>query len=154
MALQWKKCSWYISVNQFISAMTTLSVWHGNEYDNVDIFGLGRIDLLRCCCCRVKVRSHCTFRPIDFHSYPCECVRAETQACHITTVAASNEILHVQSNRGLSTGLATANTYKTRCCEQVKHAAAVQYSVHDWPVADLFRWSWGRWRVSESTLHC
>jgi len=26
-----------------------------------------------------------------------------------------------------STGFATANTYTTRCCEQVRHAAAVQY---------------------------
>jgi len=24
--------------------MTTLSVWHGDGYDNVDIFGLGGID--------------------------------------------------------------------------------------------------------------
>ncbi len=23
--------------------------WHGNVYDNVNVFGLGRIDLLRCC---------------------------------------------------------------------------------------------------------
>jgi len=28
-----------------------------------------------------------------------------------------------------STGLATANTYKTHCCEQVRHAAAVQNSI-------------------------
>jgi len=26
-----------------------------------------------------------------------------------------------------SMGLATADTYTTRCCEQVRHAAAVQY---------------------------
>jgi len=29
-----------------------------------------------------------------------------------------------------------------------------QYHIHELPVADLSRWSWGRWRVSESTLHC
>jgi len=38
------------------------------------------------------------------------------------------------------------------CCEQVRHAAAVQYSIHELPVADLYRWSWERWSVSESTL--
>jgi len=32
----------------------------------------------------------------------------------------------------------------------VRHTAAV----HDLPVADLDRWSWGRWRVSESVLRC
>jgi len=26
------------------------SVWHGNEYYNVDMICLGRINLLRCCC--------------------------------------------------------------------------------------------------------
>ncbi len=25
--------------------------WHGNVHDNVNVFGLGGIDLLRCCCC-------------------------------------------------------------------------------------------------------
>jgi len=39
-----------------------------------------------------------------------------------------------------------------RCCEQVRHAAAVQYSIHELLVADLYRWSWGRWRVSENLL--
>jgi len=38
------------------------------------------------------------------------------------------------------------------CCEQVRHASAVQYSVHELPVADLYRWSWGRWMVSERAL--
>jgi len=28
----------------------------------------------------------------------------------------------------------------------------IQYSIHELPVADLYRWSWGRWRVSESML--
>lgn len=27
-----------------ISVIMTLSVWHGNEYDNIDMFDLGRID--------------------------------------------------------------------------------------------------------------
>ncbi len=30
---------------------------------------------------RLKGRSHCTVRSIDFHSYAYECVRPETQAC-------------------------------------------------------------------------
>jgi len=47
-------------------------------------------------------------------------------------------------------GLATANTYTTCCCEQVRDAAAVQYGVHELTIADLYRWSWGRWRVSEA----
>ncbi len=25
--------------------------WHGNVHDNVNVFGFGGIDLLRCCCC-------------------------------------------------------------------------------------------------------
>jgi len=38
-------------------------------------------------------------------------------------------------------GLATANTYKTHCCEQVSKlpAAAVKYIVHELPVADIYR---------------
>jgi len=32
-----------------------------------------------------------------------------------------------------SMGLATANRYRTRCCEQVSHAAAVKYSIHELP---------------------
>jgi len=31
-----------------------------------------------------------------------------------------------------------------------QYAAAEQYSIHELPIADLYRWSWGRWRVSES----
>jgi len=27
-------------------------------------------------------------------------------------------------------------------------------SIHELPIADLYRWSWGRWRVSESVLDC
>ncbi len=27
---------------------------HGNVHDNVNVFGLGRIDLLRCCCSRAS----------------------------------------------------------------------------------------------------
>jgi len=30
----------------YISVMTTLSDCHGNEYDNIDMFGLGGFDLL------------------------------------------------------------------------------------------------------------
>jgi len=82
------------------------SVWHDNGYDNVEMFGLGGIGLLRCCFC-----------------YFCCCCRA-------------------------STGLATANTHDTQL--RARRAAAVQYSIHELPVADLYRWSWGRWRVSES----
>jgi len=26
----------------------------GNGYENVDMFGLGRINLLHCCCCRAR----------------------------------------------------------------------------------------------------
>jgi len=26
------------------------------------------------------------------------------------------------------------------------------HTVHELPIADLYRWSWGRWRVSESVL--
>ena len=82
-----------------------MSVCHGNGYDNVDIFGLGGIDLLRCCC------------------------RARTR-------------------------LATENTYTTHCCEQVRHATDAQYSIKELHTADLYRWSWGRWMVSESALYC
>ncbi len=31
--------------------------WHGNVHDNVNVFGLGRIDLLRCCCCCGRART-------------------------------------------------------------------------------------------------
>jgi len=96
----------YLCVLIYFWHVNSQSVWHGNGYDNVDMFGPGGIDLLHCCCCRA------------------------------------------------STGLATASTYTTRCCEQVRHAAAVQYSVHELPIADLYRWRLGRWRVSESALHC
>ncbi len=32
------------------SIMTTLGRLHGSGYDNVNVFGLGGIDLLHCCC--------------------------------------------------------------------------------------------------------
>ncbi len=31
--------------------------WHGNVHDNVNVFGLGRIDLLRCCCDRASTET-------------------------------------------------------------------------------------------------
>ncbi len=50
-------------LHKYISVMTTLrGIWHGNVYDNVNVFDLGRIDLLRCCCC---------------------CDRANTETCYI-----------------------------------------------------------------------
>jgi len=33
---------------------------------------------------------------------------------------------------------------------QARHAVVVQYNVHELSVADLYRCSWGSWRVSES----
>jgi len=41
--------------------------------------------------------------------------------------------------------------YGTRYCQWIhntllraRHAAAVQYSIHELPIADLYRWSWGK----------
>jgi len=31
---------------------------------------------------------------------------------------------------------------------------AIQYSISELAIADLYRWNWGRWKVSESALHC
>ncbi len=31
--------------------------WHGNVHDNVNVFGLGGIDLLRCCCDRASTET-------------------------------------------------------------------------------------------------
>ncbi len=54
--------------------------------------------------------------------------------------------------------LATANTSTTCCCEHVRNTAAANITHMNNPhitymnhlVADLYRWSWGRWRVSEA----
>ncbi len=54
----------------------------------------------------------------------------------------------------------------TSFCEHVRNTAAahitwIPHSIHDHPVADLYRWSWGRWRVNtpkylnvEQRAHC
>jgi len=34
--------------------------------------------------------------------------------------------------------IATSNTYMTGCCEQVRHAAAVQYGIHELHIAYLY----------------
>jgi len=49
-----------------------------------------------------------------------------------------------------STGLAIANTHTTHCCEQVWHAATIQYGIPELPMEDQYRWSQGRRRVSEA----
>jgi len=49
--------------------------------------------------------------------------------------------------------LTTANELTTCCCEQIRHAAG-QNSIHELPIADLFRWSWGRWRVLKACCNC
>jgi len=73
------------------------------------IFGLGRIDLLGCCCC--------------------------------WSLLLQSLLLPIH------------HTIYQYCCDQVRHAAALQHSVHGWAVADLYRRSWGKWRL-ESALHC
>ncbi len=54
----------YINFNQQIWAQhnfchdNSLRDWHGNVHDNVNIFGLGGIDLLHyCCCCRASTET-------------------------------------------------------------------------------------------------
>jgi len=43
--------------------------------------------------------------------------------------------------------------FRTCYCQYInRHSAAVQYCIHELPMADLYRWSWGRWEVSESAL--
>ncbi len=44
--MQW----WMIAEQQFCHD-NSLRDWHGNVHSNVNVFGLGGIDLLRCCCC-------------------------------------------------------------------------------------------------------
>jgi len=48
-----------------------------------------------------------------------------------------------------STGLVIANTHMPH--KQVRHTAAVQNSIHELRLADLY--NWGRWRVSENELY-
>ncbi len=49
--------------------------------------------------------------------------------------------------------LASANTSTTCCCEHVRNTAAAQITLIT-PIADLYRWSWGRWRVSVVRCYC
>ncbi len=84
--------------------------WHGNVHDNVNVFGLGGIDLLRCCCC---------------------CDRASTETCYCQYI---HKLL-----------LWACKKY---CCCKYNIHERTPYINH--LVADLYRWSWGRWRVSEA----
>lgn len=38
---------------------------------------------------------------------------------------------------------------KINCCEHVRHVAAAQIADMKLPIADLYMWSWERWRVAE-----
>ncbi len=85
--------------------------WHDNVHDNVNVFGLGRIDLLHCCC-----------------------GRASTETCY-------------------------CNTSTTCCCEYVRNTAAAHityinnpHSIHDYPIADLFRDGGGFLKHASTTI--
>ncbi len=85
--------------------------WHGNVHDNVNVFGLGRIDLLHCCC-----------------------GRASTETCY-------------------------CDTSTTCCCEYVRNTAAAHityinnpHSIHDYPIADLFRDGGGFLKHASTTI--
>ncbi len=88
--------------------------WHVNVHDNVNVFGLGGIDLLRCCCC-------------------C-CGRARTETCYCQYI--HNMLLWACK--------------KYCCCKYIIHEINPPTAYMNHLVADLYRWSWGRWRVSEA----
>jgi len=48
------------------------------------------------------------------------------------------------------TRLATANTFTDLLLWASKACCRCTNSIHELPVTDLYRWIWGRWRISES----
>ncbi len=79
---------------------------------------------------KLKGRSRCTFRSIDFHSYACECIRPETQA--------SAKIFRI-SLRSI------VQTWWTLACEFASRDNV-------WPMADRYVTAWPRIWIKRTNL--
>ncbi len=105
--------------NIYISVMTTLGgigmVMYMTKYDNVNVFGLGAIDLLSCCCCG----------------------RASTKTCY----------------RQCTHSMLLWACKKYCWCKYNIHEITLITSMNHL-VADIYRWSWGRWRVANCYSKC